>query len=101
MYDELIRILEQCECSEEFIIGVLGMGATTGIRISIEREEFEMIDTFKDLLLECDTYMSNHDRQAGAIRRTRELESPSRLSPQGDTKIPRAHGVKGKEIIYD
>jgi len=57
MYDELIRILEECELSEKFIIGVIGMGAATGLRISIERDQPEMSEPFIDLLSECDQYI--------------------------------------------
>lgn len=57
MYDELIRILERCELSEEFIIGVLGMGASAGLRISIEGDKPEMCEPFIDLLSECDQYI--------------------------------------------
>lgn len=60
MYDELIRILEQCECSEEMIIGILGMGAITGLRTSIERDQPEMRGLFIDLLAECDLYIAEH-----------------------------------------
>lgn len=60
MYEELIRILERCELSEEFIIGVLGMGAVTGLRISIERDQPEMREPFIDLMAECDLYIAEH-----------------------------------------
>ena len=60
MYDELIRILEQYELSEEFIIGVLGMGAATGLRISIERDQPETREPLICLLAECDLYIATH-----------------------------------------
>ena len=60
MYDELIRILEKYELSEEFIIGVLGMGAATGLRISIEKDQPEMHEPFIDLMTECDLYIAEH-----------------------------------------
>lgn len=60
MYDELIRIIERCELSEGFIIGVLGMGASTGLRIALERDQSEMYAVFIDLMSACDLYIAGH-----------------------------------------
>ena len=60
MYDELIRILEQCGCSEETIIGVLGLGASTGLMIALDNDQPEMREFFIDIISECDLYIAKH-----------------------------------------
>lgn len=60
MYDELIRILEQCEVSEEVIIGVLGLGASTGLMIALDNDQPDMKELFVDIISECVLYIAKH-----------------------------------------
>ena len=60
-YSNLIKILEDANISEGFIIGIIGMGACRGLTKSIDENDDAMIEVLFELIDKCNAYIAEYD----------------------------------------